>query len=145
MEPSPRVLKIEWHPLSIFHLTILTSENYLRIYNLSNNYPKLEQEFYLLPDQKPSSNMSTLSSISRIHSQQKRGVFDLCIPEEYDYLSESINNKKQQGKERVVSFMHGEDRLWERFTIFYLTDKGNIYALTPVIPFKWYVIFYFAT
>jgi methyl-accepting chemotaxis protein len=139
MEPSPRVLKIGWHPLSVFHLTILTSENYLRIYNLSNNYPNLEQEFYLLPEQKPSSNTSTLSSISRIHSQQKLGVFDLCIPEEYDYSSEDINNERQQDKERVVSFMHGEDRLWERFTIFYLTDKGNIYALAPVVPFKCYI------
>ena len=96
------VLKVKWHPLSNCHLTILSSDGFLRLFDVSQNPMMPEQEFLLR---------------SKQHQQQQ----------------------ESRSKEVVLSFEYGGKRLWEQFTIFYVTNLGNIYAFVPVVPFNWYV------
>lgn len=45
---------------------------------------------------------------------------------------------KQEVEEVAVSFTFGDGKGWNRFTIFFVTDSGNIYALCPVVPYNMY-------
>lgn len=55
-----RILQASWHPYSDCHLGILSSDSVLRIFDLSSDLERPEQEFYLQP-LKPSRCLSTAS------------------------------------------------------------------------------------
>ncbi len=97
------IVKVRWHPLSNGHLSVLTSDHQLALFNLNQSVREAEQRFYLSCDG---------------HSQNQNQGHDV---------------------ERIISFEHGGRRLWEHFTIFYMSNWGKVYALLPVVPFHWYV------
>jgi conjugal transfer/entry exclusion protein len=150
MSKSRSVIKVEWHPLSKVHLSVLSSDNTLRyvylhvvilfilivlfrLYNLSVNPSEPEQEFILLTPQ--SGEHYSASQLETPVKHSGRIGLDL------NYSTDSsASSTKQQS---VVSFVYGGERGWERFTIFYITDKGKIYAIVPVVPFGWYVYSFF--
>ncbi|KAF2078055.1 hypothetical protein CYY_000606 [Polysphondylium violaceum] len=102
------IKQVEWHPQSNIHLLILYSNNLLKMYNIQNENDHCEQNINL-------ESLHTWSSLNLIKT----------------------NNVKQQkhDKERFVSFCFGANiNFWTRFTVFLITDNGDVYNLCPIIP-----------
>lgn len=90
------VTQTDFHPLSENHITVLTSDNYLRIYRIDKLGKSQEEQKILLLKK-----------------------------------SEKLKNEK------VVAFTFGQNRGWERFTIYFITNSGNFYYICPIIPYNW--------
>jgi len=102
------IKQVEWHPQSNVHLLILYSDNLLKMYNIQNENDHVEQNINL-------ESLHTWNSLMLIKT----------------------NNVRQQkhDKERFISFSFGPIiNFWTRFTIFLITESGNVYNLCPIIP-----------
>ncbi|KAM9963216.1 hypothetical protein ACTFIW_006440 [Dictyostelium discoideum] len=102
------IKQVEWHPLSNIHLVILYSNNTLKIYNIQSGNEEIEQTFNL-------ESIHTFESLKNLKNN--------------DIRNQTKNTKK------FISFCFGSNiNFWTRFTIFLLSDSGEIFNLCPVIP-----------
>jgi hypothetical protein len=90
-QPSCQIVKASWHPLSDSHVVVLTSDNTLRIFNVTVNLNEHEQVYRL----------------------------------------------NESGADKIITFTFGGSKQpsWQHFTIYLMTDAGDIYSLCPVIPY----------
>ncbi|KAI7870947.1 hypothetical protein BDF14DRAFT_1719723 [Spinellus fusiger] len=107
-----QVLKVVWHPLSELHahLLVLSTDNLLRMFNISKDIEEPEQCFDLSPGRRKKS------------TKVARGIrFDDDLGPEEDTVSFSLGTS-------------GNEDGWESFTVYYAQRNGHVYALCPVLP-----------
>lgn len=112
-----RLLKMAWHPLSETrtHIMVLSTDNILRMFDVSGNIDEAEQTFDLAPAHaKDKSSMEPVRGI----------VLDDDLDPDEDVVTFTLGGNSQDG------------RNWEPFTVYYALRNGHIYALCPVLPYK---------
>jgi len=53
---------------------------------------------------------------------------------------EQVYRLHESGAHKIVTFTFGGSKQpsWQHFTIYFMTDAGDVYSLCPVIPYYWY-------
>ncbi|KAL9651605.1 hypothetical protein ABK040_001550 [Willaertia magna] len=100
-----KILKVMWHPLSDEHFVVLTSNNILKMIHIIEG---IEQEI----------------SLQKLISKPKFGYS----------LNDDEDNEEEEDDEFALSFCFGALKGWERFTLFYVTNKSKFYAICPFLP-----------
>ncbi|KAK8926141.1 hypothetical protein KSP39_PZI018299 [Platanthera zijinensis] len=59
-----RILQASWHPYSSNHLGVLSSDSVMRLFDLSSDLERAEQEFYLQPENRRNQNTPSLCPIA---------------------------------------------------------------------------------
>ncbi|KAI7879763.1 hypothetical protein K492DRAFT_208027 [Lichtheimia hyalospora FSU 10163] len=114
---SVRVLKMAWHPLSETrtHIMVLSTDNILRMFDVSGNIDEAEQTFDLAPAHaKDKSSMGPVRGI----------ILDDDLDSDEDVVTFTLGGKSEEGMN------------WEPFTVYYALRNGHLYALCPVLPYK---------
>ncbi|RKO87360.1 hypothetical protein BDK51DRAFT_46109 [Blyttiomyces helicus] len=109
-----RIVKVLWHPLSYgdSHLAVLSSDGYLRMYNVPIDCEEPERVFHFFD---PALCETGGFPTSR---RNRRGMFDA-----------------DKAEKETISFCFGSiNGGWEMFTAYGLSQNGDIYALCPVMP-----------
>ena len=104
--PGLQVLQAGWHPDSDSHLALLTSDSVWRLYNVRT--PGLAEQTFELS---PPGRRASLG------------------------LGGDASSAGAGGGAAVVAFSFGAAACWERFAVYFLTRRGQLFTLCPVVPF----------
>lgn len=96
-----------------------------RVYNVGDNPKEPEQSIHLLKTSKVQQDFSSMS-LSRTRLSLENSL------EQSRIYAKKLN-------EYVCAFAFGGESNWDRFTIYYVTNKGLFYSVCPIIPYNWYV------
>ncbi|KAI9317468.1 hypothetical protein BX666DRAFT_1937523 [Dichotomocladium elegans] len=118
LNDGAHVVKALWHPLSETqtHLMVLTTDSFLRMFDVSGNIDEAEQSFDLSPSQRRTSETS------------RRQSYAISLDDELDMDEEAVTFALGGKSEKESG--------WEPFTVYYALRNGHIYALCPVLPYK---------
>ncbi|KAJ3044895.1 hypothetical protein HDV00_000177 [Rhizophlyctis rosea] len=111
---SARVSKVLWHPLAELnaHLVVLSSDGYLRMYNVAKNPEEPEQVFHFLDS---------------FYDYEAQPQAPIHRPNTFAADAE---------QREVVSFCFGSGSVsgWELLTAYGVTRSGEVYSICPVMP-----------
>eukprot|EP01122_Echinamoeba_exundans_P017909 TRINITY_DN9857_c0_g1_i1.p1 TRINITY_DN9857_c0_g1~~TRINITY_DN9857_c0_g1_i1.p1 ORF type:complete len:943 (+),score=206.15 TRINITY_DN9857_c0_g1_i1:100-2829(+) len=129
-----KIEKAEWHPLSNAHLCLLTSDNFLRFYNVAVDTEEPEQ-ILRIPDLLQHNVKILRNEIEDDAAHKKRSLTKAAIKKQLAaYMSPDVID----GDANVVTFCFGNAKSggWLPFTVFILLDSGEIFYISPVIPYN---------
>lgn len=107
------IVRILWHPYSEGgSLIVMTSDSYIRLYDLSIQIPLS----FLHPEQ----------TIDILKLAGRGRTLSSFTPDAVDY------------EPAACTFASGQD-LWRPFTLYILMRGGDVYALCPLVPSKWFL------
>eukprot|EP01012_Entosiphon_sulcatum_P045951 TRINITY_DN6151_c0_g1_i1.p1 TRINITY_DN6151_c0_g1~~TRINITY_DN6151_c0_g1_i1.p1 ORF type:complete len:708 (+),score=69.40 TRINITY_DN6151_c0_g1_i1:31-2154(+) len=113
---STKVLEARWHPLSEFHVALLTDEGILYLIDIRTATP--EQTFHLTPPR---------------NSPQK--PFDVVSPSLPCCGNGGIANTLNAGR-LPVSFDFAGSVGWAPLSVLFLFEDGDVFCLCPVVPWN---------
>mmetsp|Transcript_7186 Transcript_7186/g.26422 ORF Transcript_7186/g.26422 Transcript_7186/m.26422 type:complete len:918 (+) Transcript_7186:181-2934(+) len=127
LRSSLRVLRLEWHPLSETHLVVLTSDAFLRMYDVSKSCEEPEQEIRL---QLPNGGGDKHSGLATAEVGVAPAVVDFCFGGGVLGSTTPPTRALRPQDDSTSSTAFS----WERLAVFLLASDWSVYFLCPLIP-----------
>lgn len=60
---------------------------------------------------------------------------------EHEHAYRLNDLQHELSSQKIVTFSFGGSKQpsWQHFTMYFMTDTGEIYSLCPIVPYYWYV------